>query len=137
MAHLRVFPFLLPSAPFGCHAPISFFPSLWQARLSLKQWKKIASLLYFFYFSVVCFIKAFNKRQCFTLVQILSIISLTNKIELITSSLRHNIDLFNAAICGIACSSAFFVFRISFLSKWEGRGSVTIIKSPVLYGNSR
>ena len=39
--------------------------------------KKIASLLYFFHFSVVFFIKAFNKRQCFT-VQILSIISLTS-----------------------------------------------------------
>ena len=92
----------------------------------------IASLLYFFPVSVVCFnvwLKPSIKdnvllhsmyKSCLLFV----LLVLTTKIELSMPVQSLNIDLSNAAICILSCSSAFMkkgVPRFSFLRKGGGR----------------
>ena len=77
----------------------------------------------------------------------LSIIFITNKIELIMSDFPYSLTISiypTRLFVGLSVRVRFWttvktylVFRVSFFRKWEGRGSVTIIwvpKSPVLYG---
>ena len=153
----NAFPFLLPRAPSlfsraQNHISLPFGTPVTQARLSLKQWKKngmfvlvtlrflsnlpitlIASLLYFFHVSVVCFnlwLKLsiqdnvlLNSMYKSCLLFVLHV--LTTKIELIMPVRSLNIDLSNLFIYLFAYfpvrvrlwMKTYWVPRVSFLRK--------------------